>query len=222
MRKRKIKRFAEGKEVEIEDRSTKSDRLKAEELGKGPMDYATLGARARASSPFSGPREYITESKEEAEGPVSEGISAGKGARNLAVEETEKVTPTKKVTKTVVKKKPAESRYEDTGAKIGSQGGFKFESKAEPESRARSAAEIRAGKAAAPETPSKIPKNTFLTPERLESSRKSYYSGFESKPVRSAADIRAGRGMKAGGKTSSASSRADGCAQRGKTRGKMV
>ena len=184
------------------------------------QDYATLGARARAASPFSGPREYITESKEE-EGPVSEGISAGKGARNLAVEETEKVTPTKKVTKTVVKKKPADSRYEDTGAKIGSQGGFKFESKAEPESRSRSAAEIRAGKAAAPEAPSKIPKNTFLTPERLESSRKSYYSGFESKPVRSAADIRAGRGMKAGGKTSSASSRADGIAQRGKTRGKV-
>lgn len=30
------------------------------------------------------------------------------------------------------------------------------------------------------------------------------------------------RGMKAGGKVSSASARADGCAQRGKTRGKMI
>lgn len=85
----------------------------------------------------------------------------------------------------------------------------------------RTSAEIRSGKPAAEEKPSKVPKLSFLTPERLESSRKSYYSGFESKPVRSTADIRAGRGMKSGGKVSSASSRADGCAQRGKTRGKL-
>jgi len=35
-------------------------------------------------------------------------------------------------------------------------------------------------------------------------------------------DKQEGRGMKKGGKVSSASKRADGCAQRGKTRGKMV
>lgn len=219
MRKRKVKRFAEGDAVEIEERSTKSPRLIAEEKAKAADDYAGLGGRARATSTWSGPREYITESKEEAEEPVS---SAGKGARNLAVEEETKETiksaPKKKaVAKPAPKKAPS---YEDTGAKIGSQS-FNFESKAEPAARARSTAEIRAGKSAAAEAQSKIPKVSFLTPERLESSRKSYYSGFDSKPVRSAADIRAGRGMKKGGKVSSASSRADGCAQRGKTRGKV-
>ncbi len=35
-------------------------------------------------------------------------------------------------------------------------------------------------------------------------------------------DKQEGRGMKKGGKVSSASKRADGCAQRGKTRGKIV
>jgi hypothetical protein len=85
----------------------------------------------------------------------------------------------------------------------------------------RTTADIRSGRPAAEEKPIKVPKLSFLTPERLESSRKSYYSGFESKPVRSTADIRAGRGMKSGGKVSSASSRADGIAQRGKTRGKL-
>ena len=47
------------------------------------------------------------------------------------------------------------------------------------------------------------PKNTFLTKERLERSKEAM------------------RGMKSGGKVSSASSRADGIAQRGKTRGKV-
>jgi aspartate/methionine/tyrosine aminotransferase len=62
--------------------------------------------------------------------------------------------------------------------------------------------------------------NYLVSVEQLEKARKSYYSGFESKPTRSAADIRAGRGMKSGGKVS-ASSRADGIAQRGKTKGRI-
>ena len=50
------------------------------------------------------------------------------------------------------------------------------------------------------------PKLTFNTPERLESARKAYYKGF-----------------KAGGTVkSSASKRADGIAQRGKTRGRVM
>lgn len=222
--KRKVKRFAEGKEVEIEERSTKSPRLIEEELGKGPMDYATLGARARATSPFSGPKEYITESKEtETESETPKGIASGFSAK----EESESKPSSRSESKPAVAKKAVKKpapRYEDTGAKIGSQGGFKFnvEKETKTESKpTRTAAEIRAGKTAAEEKPSKVPKLSFLTPEKLESSRKSYYSGFESKPVRTAADIRSGRGMKKGGKVSSASSRADGCAQRGKTRGKV-
>jgi hypothetical protein len=52
--------------VEIEERSTKSPRLIAEEKAKAPEDYAGLGGRMKptpAASPFAGPREYITESK---------------------------------------------------------------------------------------------------------------------------------------------------------------
>jgi len=90
-----------------------------------------------------------------------------------------------------------------------------------PTTRGRTAAEIRSGKPAGEETKSGFgPKFTYGTPEQLEKARKSYYSGFESKPTRSAADIRAGRGMKSGGKVS-ASSRADGIAQRGKTKGRI-
>ena len=49
------------------------------------------------------------------------------------------------------------------------------------------------------------PKLTYTTPEKLEKARKAYYSGF-----------------KAGGKVASASKRADGIAQRGKTRGRVL
>lgn len=58
-----------------------------------------------------------------------------------------------------------------------------------------------------PETSGFGPKLTFLTPERLSKSREA---------MGGSADY------KKGGKVSSASSRADGCAIRGKTRGKMV
>ena len=58
-----------------------------------------------------------------------------------------------------------------------------------------------------PETSGFGPKLTFLTPERLSKSREA---------MGGSADY------KKGGKVSSASKRADGCAQRGKTRGKMV
>jgi hypothetical protein len=229
--KRKVKRYAEGKEVEIEERSIKTPRLIAEEKAKAPEDYAGLGGRARATSPFSGPKEYITESKEtEVESEAPKGIAAGFDAKRYLEESESKGGGTRSETKPAVAKKTAKKaepkkvtsspKYEDTGAKIGSQGGFRFDSEKSPSS-TRTAADIRAGRAAAEEKPSKIPKVSFLTPERLESSRKSYYSGFDSKPVRSAADIRAGRGMKSGGKVSSASSRADGIAQRGKTRGKV-
>ena len=61
-----------------------------------------------------------------------------------------------------------------------------------------------------------------ISKERQEKADKAYYAGWKKKPVRSTADIRAGRqveGMKKGGTVrKSASARADGCAIRGKTR----
>ena len=78
--KKKVKRYA-GQDkslVEIEERSIKTPRLIEEEKAKAPMDYAGLGGRARATSPFAGPKEYITESKEtEVESEAPKGIAAG-------------------------------------------------------------------------------------------------------------------------------------------------
>jgi hypothetical protein len=64
--------------------------------------------------------------------------------------------------------------------------------------------ETRGGKPSEPRGSG--PKLSFLTPERLAKSRRSME----------------GSDYKKGGKVSSASSRADGCAQRGKTKGRMV
>jgi hypothetical protein len=224
--KRKVKRFAAGKEVEIEERSTKSDRLKAEELGKGPDDYATMGARARATSPFSGPKEYISESKEvETETEMPKGIAAGFSAKRYLEEsepkgggstsETKPAVEKKTAKKPVAKKSPS---YEDTGAKIGSQGGFKFD---QPKDTSRglrlapgSLAEKIAGKiSGALDKSQKVGAEAMKESgrqARVDKIRRNVGSNLET------------YGMKKGGKVSSASSRADGCAQRGKTRGKMV
>lgn len=194
--KRKVKRYDEGgvltdrygntvksgsgEDVKTRYGSPKEDRP----TSSGVEDYASMGKRAGATSPFSGPKEYISESiKEDVDMPSKAASSdeesvAGKGARNLALEE-----PEIKVKKKTVVKKKAPS-YEDTGAKIGSQD-FKM-------------------KPLVPEKTSGMgPKNTFLTRERLEKSK-----GIFSR-------------MKSGGKVSSASSRGDGIAQRGKTKGKV-
>jgi hypothetical protein len=194
--KRKVKRYDEGgvltdrygnevksgsgETVKTRYGSSKEDRP----TSSGVEDYASMGKRAGATSPFSGPKEYISESiKEDVDMPSKaassdEESTAGKGARNLALEEPE----IKVKKKTVIKKKAP--RYEDTGAKIGSQD-FKM-------------------KPSVPESSSGMgPRNTFLTRERLEKSK-----GIFSR-------------MKSGGKVSSASSRGDGIAQRGKTKGRV-
>ena len=69
-----------------------------------------------------------------------------------------------------------------------------------------------------------VPKNTFLTKERLDKAKDSmrrYREEEKAKKTRSTADIRAGR-YRSGGSVGSASKRADGIAQRGKTRGRVL
>ena len=103
--KKKVKRYAEGKEVEIEERSIKTPRLIEEEKAKAPMDYAGLGGRARATSPFAGPKEYITESKEtEVESEAPKGIAAGFSAKRYLEEEESKGGGTRSETKPAVAK----------------------------------------------------------------------------------------------------------------------
>ena len=193
--KRKVKRYAQGKEVEIEERSIKSPRLKEEELAKGPMDYATMGARARATSPFSGPKEYITESKEtEVESEAPKGIAAGFDAKRYLEESESKGggprSETKPaVAKKTVKKAPVKRASQSFGV---DESGIESRRKTAM-SDVKEAPLARVGRAI---------KGT------MESAGRSYDNPFAKR-------------MKSGGKVSSASSRADGIAQRGKTRGKV-
>lgn len=195
--KRKVKKYAGGTLVDSSGNPVRSssgepvrtrygkdddDRPKS----SGIEDYASLGKRAGATSTWSGAPTIKEETTTETETPTTpsarasdEESVAGKGARNLALEEPEEEV---KVKRTIIKKK--KPKYEDTGAKIGSQD-FRM-------------------KPPVPESTSGFgPKLSFLTKERLEKSREA---------------MRSARGMKAGG---SASSRGDGIAQRGKTKGRI-
>jgi hypothetical protein len=197
--KRKVKRFAAGKEVEIEERSTKSDRLKAEELGKGPDDYATMGARARATSPFSGPKEYISESKEvETETEIPKGIAAGFSAKRYLEESEPKGGGSTSETKPAVAKKTAKKPVSKrVSQSFGVDEAGMEERRKTPMSTAKKPPLARIGKAIAG------------TVERASTPYKSQFMKKHGGSVK----------MASGG---TASSRADGCAQRGKTRGKMV
>jgi hypothetical protein len=195
--KKKVKRYAEGKEVEIEERSIKTPRLKEEELAKGPMDYATMGARARATSPFAGPKEYISETKEtETESEAPKGIAAGFSAQKYLEEEESKGGGSRSETKPAVAKKAVKKE----APKRASQSfGVDEAGMAERSKSAMSAPKepplARVGKAI---------KGTAEAAGRRYS---------ESNPF--------AKRMKSGGKVSSASSRADGIAQRGKTKGRI-
>lgn len=224
MKKRKVRRFAEGKEVEIEERSTKSPRLIAEEKAKAPDDYAGLGGRARATSPFSGPKEYITESKEsETESEAPKGIAAGFSAKKYLEEAEPKGGGTSSETKpavakkTVIKKTVATPKYEDTGAKIGSQGGFKFE---QPKDTSRG---LRLAPGSVAEKISSKLSDVLDRSQRVGTAAMKE-SGRQARVDRIRRNVGSNLetyGMKKGGKVSSASSRADGIAQRGKTKGRI-
>lgn len=197
--KKKVKRYAEGKEVEIEERSIKTPRLIEEEKAKAPMDYAGLGGRAKATSPFAGPKEYISETKEtetESEAPKSEaskGIAAGFDAKRYLEESESKGGGPRSETKPVVekKKKVAPKRVSQS---------FGETDMAALEERRKSATST------AKEPP--LVKVGKAIKGTMEAAGRSYDNPFAKR-------------MKSGGKVSSASSRADGIAQRGKTKGRI-
>lgn len=201
------------------------------------QDYASTGRRAGATSPFAGPKEFISEEKraeKETKNEESDGSVAGKGARNLALEKDETPSPVKKAMKVAEKapapkKEKAEAKYEDTGAKVGSQGSFKFNSKPMSVEEARKKAkEMTSGK----KEPTEAQKESGrkFSEEKLKKQKESFESspigGFikrlgESSMEKAERKAKEIRGYKSGGKVSSASSRADGIAQRGKTRGRI-
>ncbi len=191
--KKKVKRYAAGKEVEIEERSIKSPSLIAEEKAKAADDYAGLGGRARATSPFAGPKEYITESKEtEVESEAPKGIAAGFDAKRYLEESESKGGGPRSETKpAVAKKKKIEPKRASQSFGVDEAG---------IESRRKTAM------SAAKEPPlARVGKAIKGT---MESAGRSYDNPFAKR-------------MKSGGKVSSASSRADGIAQRGKTKGRI-
>jgi hypothetical protein len=201
--KRKIKKYA-GKDsslVEIEERSTKSPGVIAEELATGPMDYATMGKRAGATSPFSGPKEYISESIKESETDTEEPrrkFSDYISSKNTSTaSEDEKPAIKKKVIKKVTAKKPSQS-FPVRGEDGGSQS-FPIRSDEKKVPPLRKIGEAIMGTVA--------------------NASKPYSSSMydKMKGRKAGGSIK----MASGGKVSSASSRGDGIAQRGKTKGRM-
>jgi hypothetical protein len=203
--KRKVKKYA-GKDsslVEIEERSTKSPSVIAEELAKGPMDYATMGKRAGATparSTMSGPIEYISESiKEDTEKESPRGIASGFKSGESKFERDDNEVKMPEVKKKAVKKAPATQSSQSFPTRDRDRADQSFPLKTDDK---------------------KVPP--------LRKIGEAIMGTMENRPFRSSMyDKMKGRKaggsvkMASGGKTSSASSRGDGIAQRGKTKGRI-
>jgi hypothetical protein len=203
--KRKVKKYA-GKDsslVEIEERSTKSPSVIAEELAKGPMDYATMGKRAGATparSTMSGPIEYISESiKEDTEKESPRGIASGFKSGESKFERDDNEVKMPEVKKKAVKKAPATQSSQSFPTRDRDRADQSFPLKTDDK---------------------KVPP--------LRKIGEAIMGTMENRPFRSSMyDKMKGRKaggsvkMASGGKVSSASSRGDGIAQRGKTKGRI-
>ena len=235
--KRKVKKYAEGDLVEKEGKGFfgETQKWKEDKEGRkftdsGNRYYSADDVKSKLSSFFGGksddePKKSTTMPSGYEKLDASEGNArtrqigdyikksepkAEEPAGKTYVNEGYKEEPAKKTAPKKAASKASEKvgkGYEDvTRALRGSEKVGKGYEKLDPRS---------------PEEKSGSGKNTFLTKERQEKADKAVYAGWRKKPVRSTADIRAGRsveGMKKGGSVRSASARADGCAIRGKTR----
>ena len=140
--KRKVKKYAGGTLVDSSGNPVRSssgepvrtrfgrddeDRPKS----NGVEDYASMGKRASAVSPFSGPKEYISESS--TEDVVKEPMAdTEEPRRKISDYISNKSTSTASEDKEPAVKKKADAKkkiykYEDTQAKIGSQGNFNID-----------------------------------------------------------------------------------------------
>jgi hypothetical protein len=186
-------RLLGGKSSPSEDRPTSS----------GVEDYASMGKRSGAmpaKSTWSGTPDIKEETKTETE-TVSEPDSvAGKSARNLALEDAEEVNPVKRKS-TIIKK--ADKTISPISKKESGQ------SNRQKLGATYSAMYSRLQDASVPEGPGKD-----ALRKAVDKAKKDY----ESAPMKKGGAVKK---MASGGKTSSASSRGDGIAQRGKTKGRM-
>ena len=195
----------------------------------GVEDYASMGKRAGATSPFL--KENISEETQKE--AVSEPDSvAGKGARNLALEPDVEVKK-----KTVIKKKAP--RYEDTKANIGNQSFAptdaerrrQLEAADKPLESVHPESYFMPGPLGALSKLATATRISKIAPElntvRAPMQKALEYAGSKAKQL-SNEPLKLGmkkggavKKMSSGGKTSTASSRGDGIAQRGKTRGRI-
>ena len=244
--KRKVKKYAGGNLVDssgnpvrsgsgepVRTRYGKDDEDRPR--SSGVEDYATLGKRAGAVSTMSGPKEYITDSSKEDTYKEPESSSApfanfksneSKFERNDN-EVVEKKKPAAKKKDPAYKEKDpskilesaakSKSMYEDTGAKIGSQGNFNIDIPKDTSRGLRLAPGSIAEKIANKVSGALDRSQQVGTNAMKESARQARVDRLR-RNVGSNQEL---YGMKKGGKVSSASSRGDGIAQRGKTRGKM-
>ena len=205
--KHKVKKYA-GKDsslVEIEERSTKSPSVIAEELAKGPMDYATMGKRAGATparSTMSGPIEYISESiKEDTEKESPRGIASGFKSGESKFERDDNEIKMPVVKKKAVKKAPATQSSQSFPTRDRDRADQSFPLKTDD----KKVPPLR-----------KIGEAIMGT---VANASKPYSSSMydKMKGRKAGGSIK----MASGGKVSSASSRGDGIAQRGKTKGRM-
>jgi hypothetical protein len=167
------------------------------------MDYATMGKRAGATparSTMSGPVEYISESiKEDTEKESPRGIASGFKSGESKYERDDNEVKMPVVKKKAVKKAPATQSSQSFPTRDRDRADQSFPLKTDDK---------------------KVPP--------LRKIGEAIMGTMENKPFRSSMyDKMKGRKaggsvkMASGGKVSSASSRGDGIAQRGKTRGKM-
>ena len=178
-----------GKSSASEDRPTTS----------GVEDYESMGKRAGATSPFSGPKEYISESiKEDIEKESPKGIASGFKSGESKFERKDNEVIEKKKTVKKAAAKPASQSFPTSDRDRADQSfPLKTDDKKVPP--LRKIGEAIMGSVA--------------------NASKPYSSSMydKMKGRKAGGSIK----MASGGKVSSASSRADGIAQRGKTRGKM-
>jgi len=250
--KRKVKKYADGMLTDSSGNPVRSssgepvrtrfrkdeDRPKA-----GADDYATMGKRAGAVSPFSGPKEYISESiKEDTVKDTEKESPKGIFSGSAAADDRDTYAPKTRTFSTTgpeKKKSKLKSRYSDvvSADEMGSQD-FSSKAKAKPSgdsglSKAALAAGLGlAGAAGAGMAASRrgMKSGTRSEGEDITSGlRKSPVQSMspdmpvDSDPTRMGYYKKGGKAKKmaSGGKTSSASSRGDGIAQRGKTKGRI-
>jgi hypothetical protein len=211
--------------------SAEEDRPKS----SGVEDYATLGKRAGATSPFSGPKEYISESvkeesikepetdTEEPRRKISDYISTSSAKEDV------KPAVKKKVAAKTESKRGSQS-FPIKGEVSGSQSfPIRGSSDAKPSSALTRAgteartpdvmgtARTRAGTVVSGRQEANkedVAKSMSSLADRIR--KQDQENSFSFKATKSP-----NRSYKSGGKVSSASSRGDGIAQRGKTKGRM-